>query len=237
MAPAVLAPSRGPALDDADSSLTVADDTAVLPGRRMVAVVPASPWRESQGRWPEGQGIEQRELRRAMTEDVIEVVSGLDVVEPVLVLGPQDPPDWADLVWPGTPVRTVNGRGVEVLADLHAHGAALGAVVAGDAPDLPGLLVGKCFRALSSAQVSVCPAADGTLVALAAHLPVPDWLAASGVGLDLVGAVAVLFAAAPNRRAFSVGPGWHRIRGAGDVPRLDPGLEGWEQTRTLLRRA
>ena len=122
-------------------------------------------------------------------------------------------------------------------ACLRAHGAALGAVVAGDAPDLPGLLVGKCFRALSSAQVSVCPAPDGTLVALAAHLPVPGWLAASGVGLDSVGAVGVLSAAAPNRRAFAVGPGWHRIRGPGDLPRLDPGLEGWEQTRQLLRRA
>ena len=228
----------------------VAEDTGVLLRRRMVAVVPASPWGQSRGieargveargveaRGVEARGIEAREqeLRRAMTEDVVEVVSGLDVVEPVLVLGPQDPPDWAELVWPGTPVRTVAGRGVEVLTDLHAHGATMGAVVAGDAPDLPGLLVGKCFRALSSAQVSVCPAADGTLVVLAAHLPVPGWLAATGVGLDSVGAVGVLFAAAPNRRAFSVGPGWHRIRGTSDFSRLDPNLEGWEQTRHLLR--
>lgn len=201
-------------------------DDAVPPRRRMVAVLPASPWR----------GGDDGQLRRAMTEDVVELVTGLDVVEPVLVLGPADPPEWADLAWPGTPVRTVAGRGVEVLADLHAQGALLGAVVAGDAPDLPGLLVGKCFRALSSAQVSVCPAADGTLVALAAHLPVPDWLVESGVGLDSAGAVALLSAAAPNRRALSVGPGWHRVRGRGDLARLDPGLEGWEQTRRLLRR-
>lgn len=214
----------------------MAGDTAVSRQRRMVAVVPASRWRGSGD--TEQRDTEQREqeLRRAMTEDVVDVVSGLDVVEPVLVLGAQDLPDWAELVWPGTPVRTVAGGAVEVLADLHAHGAALGAVVAGDAPDLPGLLVGKCFRALSSAQVSVCPAPDGTLVALAAHLPVPGWLAASGVGLDSVGAVGVLSAAAPNRRAFTVGPGWHRIRGPGDLPLLDPGLEGWEQTRQLLKR-
>ena len=175
------------------------------------------------------------EFLRAMTEDVIEVVSGLDVVEPVLALAPGDPPAWAELVWPGTAVRVVAGGAAEVLADLHALGATLGAVVAGDAPDLPGLLVGKVFRALSSAQVTVCPADDGTLVALAAQLPLPTWLVDSGVGLDSVGAVETLLAAAPTRRAFSVGPGWHRVRGPGHLSRLDPGLEGWEQTRQLLR--
>ena len=217
----------------------MAEDTAVSLPRRMVAVIPAAPWpaRGVGQRAHELRDIElEQELRRAMTEDVVEVVSGLDVVEPVLVLGPHDPADWRELVWPGTPVSTVAGRGVEVLVDLHAHGAAMGAVVAGDAPDLPGLLVGKCFRALSSAQVSVCPAADGTLVALAAHLPVPGWLAASGVGLDSVGAVGSLAAAAPSRRAFSVGPGWHRVRGPDDLARLDPGLEGWAETRWVLRR-
>ena len=189
----------------------------------MVAVVPAAGW----GSY---------ELRRAMTEDVVEVVSGLDVVEPVLALTPADPPDWAELVWPGTPVRSVAGQATEVLADLHDQGATLGAVVAGDAPDLPGLLVGKLFRALSSGQVAVCPCDDGTLVALAAQLPVPAWLGSSGVGLDSVGAVGSLAAAAPSRRAFSVGPGWHRVRGAGDLARLDPGLEGWAETRRVLRR-
>ena len=35
-------------------------------------------------------------------------------------------------------------------------------------------------------------------------------------------------------RSLSVGPGWHRIRAAEDISRLDPGLEGWEATRALL---
>jgi hypothetical protein len=193
----------------------------------MVAVVPAAGWAALRR--------DSEELRRAMTEDVVEVVSGLDVVEPVLALGPADPPGWAELVWPGTPVRTVPGHASDVLADLYDLGAVLGAVVAGDAPDLPGLLVGKLFRALGSAQVAVCPAADGTLVALAARLPAPDWLTGSGVGLDSGDAVGLLSAAAPNRRALSVGPGWHRLHGPGDLARLDLGLEGWEETRRLLR--
>ena len=199
--------------------------------RRMIAVVPAVRWTGAD------ETPSTAQLRRAMTEDVVEVVSGLDVVEPVLALGPDDPPEWAELVWPGTPVRTISGGSSAVLTDLHHQGASLGAVIAGDAPDLPGLLVGKLFRALSSATVAVCPADDGTLVALAAALPVPGWLAESGVGLDSAGAVDALTAAAPGPRELSVGPGWRRVRRPGDLARLDPGLEGWEQTRQLLRQS
>jgi hypothetical protein len=30
------------------------------------------------------------------------------------------------------------------------------------------------------------------------------------------------------------GPGWHRLRTPDDLRLLDPGLEGWENTRALL---
>jgi len=30
-------------------------------------------------------------------------------------------------------------------------------------------------------------------------------------------------------------PGWHRLRSVEDLSRLDPGLEGWQATRGLLR--
>lgn len=197
---------------------------ATDPVRRVVAVRPAA------GPLPE-------ELRRAMTEDVVELVSGLAVVEPVLALRPSDPPGWAELVWPGTPVLTVAGGGLEVLAALADAGAAGGthaAVVAGDAPDLPGLLLGKLFRALGSAEIAVCPAEGGGLVALAARLPTPGWLDPALVDLDAADVLHHLAAAAPTRRAVSVGPGWRRVRVPADLARLDPGLEGWEETRAVL---
>lgn len=110
------------------------------------------------------------------------------------------------------------------------------AVVAGDAPDLPGLLVGKLFRALGSAEVAVCPAAGGGLVAVASRVPVPDWFVRARVGLDTTDAVDRLQAAAPHPRSLGVAPGWHRVRVRADLDRLDPGLDGWDATRTLLGR-
>jgi hypothetical protein len=138
---------------------------------------------------------------------------------------------------------TQPGRGPPPLAllldTLHATGATIGAVVAGDVPDLPGLLVGKLFSACEDRPAGVLPASDGRLVGLAARLPAPAWLAewatAAGAdaGLDSPGALDALHAAAP-RGSVVVGPGWHRLREPGDVGRLDPRLEGWPRTRALL---
>jgi hypothetical protein len=122
-----------------------------------------------------------------------------------------------------------------LLDTLHAAGATIGAVVVGDVPDLPGLLVGKLFSACEDRPAGVLPASDGRLVGLAARLPAPAWLAewATGAGLDSSGALEALHAAAP-RGSVVVGPGWHRLREPGDVRRLDPRLEGWPRTRALL---
>ena len=66
-------------------------------------------------------------------------------------------------------------------------------ILAPDAPDLPALLIGKLFRALGSAPVSVCPEVSGNgLVALAARFPLPAWLA--DVTLDTPDALARLAA-------------------------------------------
>ncbi len=45
---------------------------------------------------------------------------------------------------------------------------------------------------------------------------------------------AALSAAAPDRSRVAVAPDWHRLRTPADLARLDPGLEGWEETRVLL---
>jgi hypothetical protein len=204
--------------------------------RRLVAVLAGS------AAFPAG------ELRMAMVEDVYETVAGLELVEPALVVvhGDPDADALADLTWPGTAVIGVTATGPllpSALAGLEALAARAASadggqvtVVAGDAPDLPGLLVGKLHRALGSAEVAVLPAAGGGLVALATRLSVPSWVAGAGVELDTVDAVARLRAAAPRRTAVSVGPGWHRVRSAADLATLDPGLEGWEVTRAVLAR-
>ncbi len=77
------------------------------------------------------------------------------------------------------------------------------------------------------------PAEGGGLVVLASRLPVPPWLALSGVDLDTPDAVRRLRAAAP-RRDLVVTPRWRRLRTPADIASLDPGLEGWEATRALL---
>ncbi|NKZ08916.1 hypothetical protein HGB48_35020 [Actinomadura latina] len=180
-------------------------------------------------------GIDADELRLALLEDTYEVVAGLELVTAALVLDPPDQPDAEAVTWPGTPiVREATLAGA--FAALHALGAETAALVAPDAPDLPPLLLGKLFRALGSAPSAACQAEGGALVALAARLPLPDWLATAlrDVDLDTPGALAGLRAAAPRPGLVPQGPGWHRLRTLDDLRLLDPGLEGWENTRALL---
>lgn len=185
-------------------------------------------------------GTDARAVRTAMAEDVLEMLTGLRLLRPVLGLCPPDQPDAAALAWPGTPVVGVSATepvpSQALLRALGARGASVAAVVADDAPDLPGLLVGKLFRALGSAPVAACPARDGGLVAVAARLPLAGWVTDAAVDLDTDDALDRLAAAAPHRRDLGIAPGWHRIRRPEDLDVLDAGLEGWESTRTLLGR-
>jgi glycosyltransferase A (GT-A) superfamily protein (DUF2064 family) len=175
-------------------------------------------------------GADRAEFRLAMLEDTYEVVAGLEFVTPVLALTEPDE-DAEAITWPGTEV--VLTTGLQALLDqLAALGADQAAVVAHDAPDLPPLLLGKLFRALGSGEVAICPAKDGGLVALAARLPAPPWL--KEIDLDTPDAPSRLRAAAGLPGAVRSGPGWHRLRAPQDLSRLDPGLEGWDNTRVLL---
>jgi len=190
------------------------------------------------------EGFPDEALRAAMVEDVYETVAALELVEPVLALDAEDPARdlLESLTWPGTvvvhlPRKSPNASRTRLALDaLAAAGADQVTVLAGDAPDLPGLLVGKLHRALGSADVAVLPGSDGRLVGLATNAPLPDWLAADPAAVDLDDdhALATLRDAARRRTAVSVGPGWHRVRNRDDLARLDPGLEGWEITRELL---
>ncbi|MFD0683075.1 hypothetical protein [Actinomadura fibrosa] len=181
-------------------------------------------------------GIDPDEFRLALLEDTYEVVAGLEFVTPALVLDPPDQPDAEAVTWPGTAIVRAPAPAA-AFAALHDLGAAEAALVAPDAPDLPPLLLGKLFRALGSAPAAACQAADGNgLVALAARLPLPGWLAAAldDLDLDAPDALTRLRTAAPRPGLVPQGPGWHRVRTPSDLRSLDPGLEGWENTRALL---
>ena len=178
-------------------------------------------------------------LRAAMVEDVYEMVAGLALIQPVLAVPAHSvvADDLAGVLWPGTLLLPVprGSSSYDILAHLAEQGADEAVLVAGDAPDLPPLLVGKLFRALGTADVAVLPADGGGLVGLAARCPLPTWLAGSGAGLDVAAAQTMLQQAAPRRSAVALGPGWHRVRRPEDLRQLDPGLEGWEITQAALR--
>jgi len=94
------------------------------------------------------------------------------------------------------------------------------------------LQVGKLLRPLTSRTLAVAPAADGHgLLGVACRLPIPGWLPA--IDLD-AGSVGSLRAAAPSPAEVATAPGWHRLRGPADFAALDPAVEGWEATRSLL---
>ncbi|WP_233526081.1 hypothetical protein [Actinomadura spongiicola] len=180
-------------------------------------------------------GVDADEFRLALLEDTYEAVAGLELVTCALVLDPPDQPDAEAVTWPGTPIVR-EATLADAFAALRERGADTAALVAADAPDLPPLLLGKLFRALGGAPAAACAARPEGLVALAARLPLPGWLATAlrDVDLDTPDALARLRAAAPRPGLVPQGPGWHRIRTVHDLRFLDPGLEGWECTRALL---
>lgn len=172
-------------------------------------------------------GVDGREFLEAVAEDTYEMVAGLELVTPVLITSV---PGLDEIVWPGTEVIAIADDEPlkAVLGRLKADQAA---VISGDAPDLPPLLVGKLFRELGRAEITVCPSERGGAVAMACALPAPAW---ADPDLNDDDIVATLRAQAPGPRRVATTPGWHRLRTPADVQRLDPGLEGWDNTRALI---
>lgn len=183
------------------------------------------------------------ELAAAMLEDVVDLVTDTPMVTPALAVAEGYAGAAQTVTWPGTLVVSVaaDPSVVEVLAAVAASPVVEAeplavAVVAADVPNLPTLLLGKLFGALAGPRgtaVAVCPAAGGGLAAVAATMPLAGWLVDSALRLDDPEALGILRRAAPDRQ-LSVCPGWRRVRQPGDVVHLDPGLEGWDATRTVL---
>ncbi|MGN9812166.1 hypothetical protein ACTMSW_22765 [Micromonospora sp. BQ11] len=207
-------------------------------------------------------GIDPVDWRTALAEDVVDLLATLQEVETAVAVTPAD--RWlADaVVWPGTAVHEVSEpTPTAVLAALaasgdarpapgvvpgHRAGSEAGAgvptaydqvaVIAGDAPDVPGLTIGKLLRPLTTRPVAVAPVEGGGpgLLGVAVRLPVPAWL--PPLDLDTVLPTAVR-AAAPQPGDLAVTPAWRRLRGPADLAGLDPAVEGWEATRALLSGA
>jgi glycosyltransferase A (GT-A) superfamily protein (DUF2064 family) len=184
-------------------------------------------------------GTSAERWRRALAEDMVDLVASLAAADAAIAVGPPGvdlaAADLAAAVaWPSMPVYTTDRPTARAaLERAAADGYDQAAVLAADAPDLPGLLVGKLLQPLGTRQAAVSPAMNGGLIGIAARLPVPAWFP----DLDLDEAAAAdVRAAAPRRALVAETPGWHRLRGPADLARLDPGLDGWDTTRALLSR-
>jgi hypothetical protein len=175
-------------------------------------------------------GTSAEHWRRALAEDVVDLIASLAAADAAIATGPAGADLAAAVAWPGMalyPAETPR----EALERAAADGYDEAAVLAGDAPDLPGLLVGKLLQPLRTRQAAVSPSRTGGLIGVAVRLPVPAWFP----DLDLDEAAAAdVRAAAPRRALVAETPGWHRLRGPADLARLDPALDGWDTTRALL---
>ncbi|MEV1285703.1 hypothetical protein [Micromonospora sp. NPDC049679] len=172
--------------------------------------------------------------RAALAEDVVDLIATLNHVEPAIAATPADRPLADAVAWPGMPVYEIPAPTVTAaFAAATGDGYDQAAVIAADAPDVPGLILGKLLRPLTSRPLAIAAAGpDGTpgLLGVAARLPVPDWLP----DLDLDADVAEIRVAAPRPADVVVTPAWRRLRGPADLATLDPRVEGWDTTRALL---
>jgi hypothetical protein len=216
--------------------------------RRLVVAVLAPPaWHPP--------SIDADRWRLALAEDLLDVLAAMVSAEAAIAAT-----DAAalDVGWPGLRRYSLPSLDlVSLYAAATADGFDQAVLLAGDAPDLPGMLIAKLLRPLTTRPLAAAPAhvmaasgrgdeipVDGGkaadsgaqpgsagLLGMAARLPAPAWLPA--VGLDDV-TPRSLRRLAPRPTDVAPAPGWHRLRGPGDLAGLDPGLEGWDATRSLL---
>lgn len=177
--------------------------------------------------------MEPRAWRTALAEDVVDLLARLARAEPAIAATPADRELADEIAWPGMRIYEVAEATVlPVLAAAHGDGFDQAAVVAADAPDVPGMVLGKLLQPLESKAVAVAAGGPaGGLLGVAAGLPAPGWLADHD--LDTASAQS-LRRTAPEPGAVASASPWRRLRGPADLGTLDMALEGWENTRALL---
>ena len=179
-------------------------------------------------------GVDPAEWRLALAEDLLDVFAAMVEVEPAVAIQEADAALLGQIGWPGlrgyvVPVLDV----ATVFTAVAADGYDQAVLLAADAPDLPGMLIAKLLRPLSSRPVAAAPATSPGrgLLGLSATIPAASWLPAAGLDELTPQSLRRL---APHITDVAPAPGWHRIRSDADLARLDPRLEGWDATRSLL---
>jgi hypothetical protein len=174
-------------------------------------------------------GVDSSVFAAACLLDSYEVVADLIGV----TSGIAGPGSAAEMLWPGglhlpddITVPTMAGQLSEVADEL--------VVLPADLPDLPGLVLAKLFKVLHRTDIAIAPERGGDgCAAIGLSLPLADWIPDDAFDLDH-NPFERLSAVAPRRSRCTLAPAWHRLRTPNDLRRLDPGLEGWEETRALL---
>lgn len=193
--------------------------------RRRVAVVLARYGASSAA----PDGIDPNAFAAACLLDSYEVVA--DLIE--VTSGIAGPPSAAEMLWPGA-LHVETAITVPAMARQLSEAADELVVLPADVPDLPGLVLAKLFKVLHRTDIAIAPEQAGNgCAAIGVSLPLADWIPEDAFDLD-ANPFTRLSAIAPRRSRCALSPAWHRLRTPTDVRRLDPGLEGWEETRALL---
>jgi hypothetical protein len=181
-------------------------------------------------------GLDPTAWRLALAEDVVDVLATLAEVDAAVAVRSSEAGLSRSVGWPGLHAYAVPVLDVpSVFAAAHADGYEQAVLLAADAPDLPGLVIAKLLRPLSTRPVAAAPSLSGSgLLGLASVLPAPSWLPATD--LDALSPQS-LRRLSPQVTDVAPASGWHRLRSGADLDRLDPRLEGWDATRALLASA
>ena len=178
-------------------------------------------------------GVDRDALRAALAEALVDLLGRLAPAEAAIAAVPADRALAEEIAWPGMKIYEVPAPTVlPVLSAAAADGFDQAAVLAADAPDVPGMTLGKLLQPLDAKSVAVAPGGPGGgLLGVAATLPAPGWLADHD--LDS-GSAQLLRRTAPTPGEVTSTAPWRRLRDAAALATLDPALEGWENTRALL---
>ena len=171
--------------------------------------------------------------RSALAEDVVDLLARLAQAEAAIATLAEDRSLADEIAWPGMRIYEVPTLTyLPVLKAATADGFDQAAVIAADAADVPGMILGKLLRPLENKAVAVAPGGSGNgLFGLATSLPAPPWL--RDHDLDTA-TPQLLRKTSPTPGDVSSTPEWRRLRGPTELASLDPALEGWENTRALL---
>ncbi len=178
-------------------------------------------------------GVERTAWRAALAEDVVDLLARLAQAEAAIAATADDRKLAEEIAWPGMRIYEVpTATYLPVFAAAAADGFDQAAVIAADAADVPGMILGKLLRPLENKAVAVAPGGPGNgVLGVATSLPAPAWL----LDHDLDTASAQLLRrTAPNPGDVTSTPEWRRLRGPAELSSLDPALEGWDNTRALL---